>query len=69
MIHQLYFFAQDDSCHWYMIPTQFREEWNKADSLQGNNEEAYEKAMDIFDEFRTDGGIGHIEFYLPENNQ
>lgn len=52
---QLYFFAQDDSGHWYMIPAHLRVLWDQADSLQGNNEEAYETAMEMFDDFRTDG--------------
>lgn len=68
MIHQLYFFAQDDSGHWYMIPAHLRALWDQANALQGNGE-AYEVAMEMFDAFALDGGIHHIEFYLPENNK
>lgn len=63
-----YFFSQDESSHWYMIPSERREEWNKAREMNIATDEGYQKWCDDgWDNYRTGGGIGHIDFYLPEN--
>lgn len=57
-----YFFAQDESCHWYMIPVLLRERWERL------NREETDEAEDIinteFSQYRTGGGISDIEFII-----
>lgn len=72
-MNQLYFFSQDDSCHWYIIPVHLRERWNYLHQCaQSNHEDTAEKYNDMindeFGQYRTGGGIDNIEFYLPEKN-
>lgn len=67
-----HFFAQDESSHWYMIPVDLRDRWqqlnNQLPEIEGWDEEDYNSAIDDeFGDFRTGGGIGHIEF-IPRQN-
>lgn len=58
-----FFFAQDDSCHWYMIPTERREEWSKARDLDLETDEGYEEwQKGDWEDYMTGGGIGDIDF-------
>jgi hypothetical protein len=58
-----FFFSQDDSCHWYMIPTERREEWSKAGDLDLETDEGYEEwQKGNWEDYRTGGGIGDIDF-------
>lgn len=64
---QAFFFTQDDSCHWYMIPVEKRERWNFLNMIaESQNEETSEGANELindeFGEYRTGGGISDIEF-------
>lgn len=70
-MEKTFFFSQDDSSHWYMIPTDKRERWrqlnNKLPEIEGWDEYDYDSAIDNeFGGFRTNCGIGHIEF-IPVN--
>jgi len=65
---QRYFFAQDDDCHWYMIPADRREEWQNAGHLNLDTDEGYEAWIKGgWENYRTGGGISDIEF-LIEND-
>lgn len=58
-----FFFSQDDSCHWYMIPTERREEWSKARDLDLETDEGYEEwQKGNWEDYMTGGGIGDIDF-------
>jgi len=58
-----FFFSQDDSCHWYMIPVERREEWSKASDLNLDTDEGYDEWQNgNWEDYRTGGGIGDIEF-------
>ena len=59
-----YFFAQDDSCHWYMIPVEKRELWDELNSIDTETDHWYDRWCDSgFDSYRVDG-ISHIEFSI-----
>ena len=60
-----YFFAKDDSCHWYMVPEDLREEWDRL-SDYGDDDDAIDEFEDKFGEFRTGGGINHYSFLDPK---
>ena len=58
-----FFFDQDESGHWYMIPADRREEWSKAREMNIDTDEGYDQWCKAgWDDFRTGGGIGDIEF-------
>lgn len=60
---QKYFFAQDDSCHWYMIPAEKRQRWNEINEMDIETDEGYEAWQELED-YRTGGGISDIEFSI-----
>lgn len=37
-----YFLSQDDSCHWYLIPADRREEWDTWRNLASDDERSWE---------------------------
>lgn len=57
-----YFFDQDTSSHWYMIPFDMRDNWNKLNIE--NEDDVYEMFEEVFGQYRLSGGIEHINF-LP----
>lgn len=58
-----FFFSQDDSCHWYMIPEKWKEEWYKLIE----DEECWDKPeWGKFEKCRTGGGISNISFTDPK---
>ena len=59
---QLYFFSQDQDCHWYMIPADKRDKWNQINNMDSEDPDTWD-AFNEFEEYRTGGGISHIEFY------
>jgi hypothetical protein len=60
---QKFFFSQDDSCHWYMIPVERREEWEKARDLNLDRDEGYDEwQKGNWEDYMTGGGIDDIEF-------
>lgn len=62
-MEQAYFFAQDDSCHWYMIPVEKRELWRSMSDIDIDSDEGYAAWQEAgFDDYRTGGGIDDIEF-------
>lgn len=60
-----FFFSKDDSCHWYMIPVELRNRWKQLNTDEDGkgwdtfDSKAFEKE---FGQYRTNGGISHIEF-------
>ena len=72
-MEQAFFFTQDDSSHWYMIPVEKRGRWkqlnNRLPEIEGWDEYDYNEAIDDeFGSYRTGGGISHIEF-IPTKNK
>lgn len=68
-----YYFTQDPSSHWYLLPVKFREEFEALSEIACNDDEAGYDAGDIIDtkfgEYRTGGGIGHITFENPKEEK
>lgn len=65
-----YFFAQDDSCHWYMIPAERRKEWEKACNLNLGTDKGYAQwCKGGWEDYMTGGGIEDIEFFIEETAQ
>lgn len=56
-----YFFSQDESSHWYMIPEDKRELWEELNNM----EDGWDDERWCFDEYRTGGGIEQISFENP----
>lgn len=58
-----FFFDQDESSHWYMIPSSRREEWNKAREMNIDTDAGYDQwCIEGWDNYRTGGGINDIDF-------
>jgi len=57
-----YFFTQDNSSHWYMIPVTLRAEWREL--ITKDCEKHDEIINEDFSKYRTGGGIDHVEFYI-----
>lgn len=64
-----FFFSQDEDCHWYMIPIEKRERWKELNDLANSHinssieQQNFDNLIDgEFSEYRTNGGISHIEF-------
>lgn len=58
-----YFFAQDESSHWYMLPVRLKEQWDCLS--QKPNGWEYDGWLEI-EEHRLDGGIESITFENPQ---
>ena len=56
-----FFFAQDDESHWYMVPEEQKTLWDEWASTDYNWQHP---SCDVFEEYRTNGGI---ELYTFEN--
>lgn len=70
MENQTFFFDQDESGHWYMIPTGRRELWNKLNNIDTETDGWYGQWTQAgFDDFRTGGGISDIEFVPVKEKQ
>jgi hypothetical protein len=74
MSTQRYFFDQDESSHWYMIPEEKRVRWEalneKADEMEAEGketfvEDCYADIENEFSEYRLDGGIRYYSFTDP----
>jgi len=66
--NERFFFDQDCSSHWYMVPDKLREEWNRLNTIVSNNEEDYESIEEFdskFGQYSLGGGITHITFENP----
>lgn len=60
-----YFFDQDQSSHWYMIPEGLRDDWDELMVRDEDDEENNEEIEDNFSEYRLDGGIRYYSFTDP----
>lgn len=67
MNNQTYFFGQDQDSHWYMIPSELREEWCKYTINDLEDYDEIDEFISKFSQYMTGGGIGDIEF-IPINN-
>lgn len=64
---QRYFFDQDVSGHWYMIPAKLKSEWLRF-TINDISEEDYDAIGEfekLFNEYRLGGGITKISFENP----
>jgi hypothetical protein len=59
-----YFFDQDSSSHWYMVPESIRDVWTKWRDLDPDLEEAWEAPKGAI---QLDGFPGTISFENPSN--
>lgn len=60
-----YFFDQDDSGHWYMLPEELRDTWNRLSQMSNGWE--YDGWQQIED-CRLNGGISQITFEAPSGD-
>lgn len=60
-----FFFDQDCSSHWYMVPVSLREEWNRLNTDDEDDYEKIEEFEDTFGQYSLGGGITHITFENP----
>ena len=68
-----FFFDQDCSSHWYMIPVKLKDEWNRLNTSgiirNGDDDEDDQDTLDefesVFGEYSLGGGITHITFENP----
>jgi hypothetical protein len=49
-----------------MIPVEKRERWKQLNNGDADDEDNNDAIINEFDQYRTGGGIGHIEFYIDE---
>lgn len=63
-----YFFDQDQDCHWYMIPSSLRAEWQTMTANDTDDQDELDKFDVLFAHHRTGGGISNIDF-TPTNPQ
>lgn len=56
-----FFFDQDSSCHWYMVPERIRAEWDKWNELDEDDEAAWEAPEGVV---MLGGGISRITVRL-----
>jgi hypothetical protein len=72
---QRYRFVQDDDCHWYMIPADKLQAFYDWEEGMLAEEEAFGMGTDYtydgerFDKYVTGGGIAHITFENPKENE
>lgn len=63
-----FFFSQDESSHWYMIPTSLKSRWKELNSRGEDDDEANDLIESEFGQYRTGGGIENISFENPQKN-
>lgn len=54
-----YCFVQDESCHWFLLPSKYKEKFQELD------EKGDWEGMEQFSDYRTGGGISDIYFSNP----
>jgi hypothetical protein len=73
-----FFFDQDESCHWYRIPSDERDRWEELNRMDRSvesgredweDEDFYDAINDEFGHYRTGGGISQYNFYMPDNQK
>lgn len=57
-----YCLKQDDSCHWYLLPVEFEDEF---ESLMEKEADDSTEIDEKFGKYKTGGGIGNIRFANP----
>lgn len=63
---QIYFFDQDESSHWYMLPIELKEKWVEMTTNDiGDDYDKQEEFQDLFNEYMLGGGINNISFENP----
>lgn len=60
-----FFFDQDSSSHWYMVPVDLKEQWNKLNTSDEDDQDTIDEFEKIFAEYRTGGDISSITFENP----
>ncbi|HEY3495958.1 MAG TPA: hypothetical protein VGK73_14770 [Polyangiaceae bacterium] len=58
-----FFLAQDNSCHWYCVPTSKREEWEAWCDIPEDDERSWNEPDYAR---RLDGGPEQVEFQNPK---
>lgn len=53
--------TQDDSCHWYIIPFEMKDEFNK--DLENGHVDEYEYFGEKYDQYMTGGDLNNIQLY------
>lgn len=66
VMKERFFFSQDDSCHWYMVPTELRETWNALRYSEVPDD--IDTFIRLFGQYRCDGGINYITFADPQES-
>lgn len=56
-----YFLSQDQDCHWYLIPAEFRADWERWTELPPEDDEAW--SVPVYAEM-LGGGPDDLEFFL-----
>lgn len=52
--------VRDDSAHWYVIPLEKAEEFNK---LLYETDDCYREFEEKFNKYRTDGDVNNVQLY------
>lgn len=71
MNNQRFFFDQDDSSHWYMIPAELRDKWRDANEMtyEEFSEESYKAQSEferLFSEYRLPMHPTNFTFADPQ---
>jgi hypothetical protein len=60
-----FFFDQDCSSHWYMVPLELKEEWNRLNTDDEDDQDTIDEFNDFFGEYTLGGDITQITFENP----
>lgn len=63
--NERFFFSQDCSSHWYMVPVRLKEEWNRLNTDDEDDQDTLDEFNSVFGEYSLGGGITHITFENP----
>lgn len=66
------YLRQDESSHWYLVPsdkiTEFDDAMREIEMLSSYTEEwhaSIDQFIDLYSQYRTGGGVGHLEVVIP----
>lgn len=59
---------RDESGHWYVIPSELREEWTRLNNIMDEDnetasQEAVDKFIETFNQYRTGGDLNNVQLY------
>jgi hypothetical protein len=55
---------QDESSHWYVIPTGMRDEFRRLEELACDDDnDALDEFIDKFNKYRTGGDVNNVQLY------